>query len=118
MPASAVQVAPGVPEPVTGEVVEAELCYEVVPVRRVADGGGGEDAAAWPAQERVVGLLAVVRRSRTGSSASSIGTGRSLRPLVRSGLAEPARSPRHLEHPEAHRQWADHRAAPVSHMDA
>src|SRR5690606_36582686 len=30
----------------------------------------------------------------------------------RSKLVEPARSPRHLEHAESHRQRADHRAAP------
>lgn len=47
----------GVAEPVAGEVVEAELCHEVVPVGSVADGGCGEDSAAWPPQERVVGLL-------------------------------------------------------------
>ena len=37
---------PGVAQTVPGEVVEAELCDEAVPVGGVADGGCGEDAAA------------------------------------------------------------------------
>ena len=49
----------GVPQPVPGEVVEPELLHEVVPVGRIADGGGGEDSAAGSAQERVGGLLVV-----------------------------------------------------------
>lgn len=47
----------GVAEPVAREVVEAELCHEVVPVGGVADRRCSEDAAARPPQERVVGLF-------------------------------------------------------------
>ncbi len=48
----------GAAQAVPGEVVEPELGHEAVPVGRVANGGGGEDAAARPAQERIVRLLA------------------------------------------------------------
>jgi hypothetical protein len=37
---------PGVAEAVAGEVAEPEALHEVVPVGRVADGRGGQDAAA------------------------------------------------------------------------
>ncbi|MGC0364239.1 hypothetical protein ABH922_002223 [Rhodococcus sp. 27YEA15] len=47
----------GVAEPVAGEVVEAELCHEVVPVGGVAGRRCSEDTAARPPQEWVVGLF-------------------------------------------------------------
>lgn len=48
---------PGVPQAVPGEVLKPEAFHEVVPAGRVAHGRGGEHAAAWATQERIVGLL-------------------------------------------------------------
>lgn len=48
---------PGVPEAVSGEIPQPESCDEVIPVSRVPHRRGGQDAAAWPAQEWSFDLL-------------------------------------------------------------
>lgn len=48
----------GVTEPVASEVGQADAGDDLVPVRRVANGRGGEAISTGSAQERVIGLLA------------------------------------------------------------
>lgn len=48
---------PGVPQPMPSETGEVETCDEVIPAGGVSDSRGGENASAWPAQQRVVGFL-------------------------------------------------------------